>query len=124
VTLLLGALALALLASIWVVFPILARRLAVVGDVAAGQVLDAEARKRVALASLKEVEYDRVGGKLDEADYQEVRARLEREALLAIRATEAARRAGDAPADANAHACGFVNPPGSRFCSGCGARLT
>lgn len=123
-TLLLIALVLALVASAWVVLPILTRSFAPVGDVVHSRILDAEARKRVALASLKEVEYDRVGGKLDEEDYQEVRARLEQEALLAIRATDAIHGAGEAPADPDAHVCGFVNPSGSRFCSGCGARLT
>lgn len=123
-SLLLGSLGLALLASAFVVFPILARRLASVADAVQGGILDAEARKRVALASLKEVEYDRIGGKLDDADYQELRARLEREALHAIEAVETARGGGPAPAKAPAaHACGFVNPPESRFCSGCGARL-
>ena len=125
-TLLLGALGLALLASAWVVLPILTRRLAALGDTVAGGILDAESRKRVALASLKEVEYDRIGGKLDEADYQMLRGRLEREALDAIEAVETVRGGGTAPArtaGAGTHSCGFANPPGSRFCSGCGARL-
>ena len=123
-SLLLGSLGLAFLASAWVVFPILARRLASVGNAVDGGILDAESRKRVALASLKEIEYDRIGGKLDDADYQELRARLEREALVAIEAAEAAHGGGAAPADGPVtHACGFANPPGSRFCSGCGARL-
>lgn len=124
-TLLAGAVVLALIASTWVVIPILTRRIAALGDALPGGVLDAEARKRVALASLKEVEYDRIGGKLDEADYRELRARLEREALLAIQASDAMQQGESLPADFTVtHACGFVNPPGSRFCSGCGARLS
>ena len=112
---------LAALAATWVIGPIVARRLALFGDPIPGGVLDAEARKRVALASLKEIEYDRIGGKLDDADYQVLRARLEQEALLALRAAEGAQREADA--FEITHACGFVNPPGSRFCSGCGRRL-
>jgi hypothetical protein len=123
-TLLALAVGLALLASAWVVLPILTRRLAAIGDPIPGGILDAEARKRVALASLKEVEYDRMGGKLDDADYLHLRARLEREALLAIEAADAVRADGSLPEDFTVtHACGFANPPGSRFCSGCGARL-
>ncbi len=123
-SMLLGALGLALLVSAWVVLPILTRRVAALGNAVPGQLIDAEARKRVALASLKEVEYDRMGGKLDDADYQALRARLEREALAAIEvADRAAGGAAPAPAGPAAHACGFVNPAGSRFCSGCGARL-
>jgi hypothetical protein len=109
------------LAAAWVVVPIVARRLALVGDAVPSGVLDAEARKRVALASLKEIEYDRIGGKLDESDYQALRERLEREALLAIRAAEGAQR--EAESFQVTHSCGFVNPPGSRYCSGCGSRL-
>lgn len=120
-TLLAGAVLLGLLAAGWVIVPLVARRLALLGDPIPGGVLDAEARKRVALASLREVEYDRIGGKLDDEDYQALRERLEREALLAIRAAEGAQR--DAESFQVTHSCGFVNPPGSRFCSGCGTRL-
>lgn len=119
-TLFYSSVALALLASGWVVLPIVRRRLALLGDAIPGGVLDAEARKRVALASLREVEYDRLGGKLDDDDYQRLRAQLEREALRAIEAAEGAQLSEPFTVT---HACGFVNPPGSRFCSGCGARL-
>lgn len=109
------------------IVPLVSRRLALLGDPLSGGVLDAEARRRVALASLKEVEYDRISGKLDDRDYQELRAQLEREALAAIAAAEGAHDAADAgeiAADFRVtHSCGFVNPSGSRFCSGCGRRL-
>lgn len=120
-TLLLLSVLMALAAGAWVIQPLLARRAAVLADVAPGAVLDAEARKRVALASLKEVEYDYAAGKLDEADYREMRDRLSVEALRALRAAEAVR----VPVAAKPvrHACGFVNPGGSRFCAGCGAPL-
>jgi hypothetical protein len=121
VTLVGAAVLLAALAATWVIGPIIARRLALLGDPIPGGVLDAEARKRVALASLKEIEYDRIGGKLDDADYQVLRARLEQEALLALRVAEGAQREADT--FEITHSCGFVNPPGSRFCSGCGKRL-
>lgn len=129
-TLLLFSLLLALLAAAFVVRPLVDRRDALLVDVAPGAVLDAEARRRVALASLKELEYDYLGGKLDDTDYRAQKERLSVEALAAMRAAEAvgygAGGAGGGAAAAagpDRHACGFLNPPLSRFCAGCGARL-
>jgi hypothetical protein len=81
-TLLLASVLMAIAVGYWVIHPILARRGALIRDVTAGNVLDAEARKRVALTELKEIEYDYLGGKLDEADYREMRERISREALV------------------------------------------
>lgn len=128
-TLFAASILLGLLAGAWVAAPLVARRLALLGDPIPGGVIDAEARKRVALTALKEIEYDRIGGKLDEADYQRLRAQLEREAILALDAADRATGADDGaePAAAESftvtHSCGFANPPASRFCAGCGARL-
>lgn len=114
-------------------------------DLTPGEVVDAHARRRVALASLKEVEYDRVAGKLDDADYRRLKAQLEREALAAIQVAQAVDSSADggmstsdtaggtataappvsAPTTAAAaHTCGFINPAGSRYCAGCGQQLT
>jgi hypothetical protein len=131
VTLLLAAVVLATLAGLFVVGPIAARRTAVLADAAPGALLDAEARRRSTLAALKDLEYDFLGGKLDQADYLSQRQRLSYEALAAIRAAEQAQAESGvgvvdgvvAAEPATAHACGFVNPPGSRFCAGCGKRL-
>ncbi|HZG44229.1 MAG TPA: zinc ribbon domain-containing protein [Longimicrobium sp.] len=131
-TLLILSLLLALLAAGYVVGPLVARRDALLVDLAPGAVMDAEARRRVALASLKELEYDYLGGKLDTADYQAQKQRMSLEALATLRAAEAARTdagldGGDEPTvartAADQHGCGFVNPAGSRFCAGCGVRL-
>jgi hypothetical protein len=123
-TLFIASIVLGILAASVVIFPIVSRRLALVGDPIPGGVLDAEARKRVALNSLKEIEYDRIGGKLDDADYQRLRAQLEREAMVALAAVENAHAAEAQGGEFQiTHACGFVNPPGSRFCSGCGRKL-
>lgn len=120
--LLFSSLLLALAGSFWVIHPLVVRRLAALGDPIPGGILDAEARKRVALSSLREVEYDRIGGKLDDDDYQRLRGQLQREALAAIEAANAAH--DEAPESfVITHSCGFQNPPGSRFCSGCGAAL-
>lgn len=126
-TLLALSVLLALLSAALVVHPLWARRAALLADVAPGDVLDAEARRRVTLAALKELEYDFAAGKLDDSDYRTQRERLSAEAMRAIRAADrlrgievsAARLSGE-PAP---HGCGFVNPPRSLFCAGCGARL-
>jgi hypothetical protein len=132
VSLLLLTVVLAAASAVWVAMPLVSRRMAAAGDLASGAVLDAEARRRVALASLKELEYDFVGGKLDEADYRSQRERLSRAALEAIRSADAVQAREDAAHGGDAapvaeqemvHDCGFANPVGSRFCAGCGARL-
>jgi len=129
VTLFVFSLLLALGAAAYVIRPLAARREALLLDVASGAVLDAEARRRVALTSLKELDYDYLGGKLDEADYRSQKERLSLEALAAMRAAEAVgygagtAEGGRVATGPDRHACGFLNPPGSRFCSGCGVRL-
>jgi len=126
VTLLVLSVMLAMMAAAWVIRPIAARRTAVLVDAAPGALLDAEARRRATLASLKELEYDYLGGKLDETDYRSQRERMSYEALEAIRQAESAERqaAGERAAHSEApHACGFANPAGSRFCARCGKRL-
>jgi hypothetical protein len=121
VTLLLFSLLLAGIAAVFVVAPVVARREAMIGDLAPGAVLDAEARRRAALAALRELEYDFLGGKLDDADYRAQKETLSVEALAAMRAAEAV--GGEPAAGPDRHRCGFLNPPASRFCAGCGARI-
>jgi len=144
VSLLVASVAMAAAAALAVIYPIFVRRAALVRDVTAGAVLDAEARKRVALVELKEIEYDFLGGKIDETDYRMLRERISREALDAIRAVDVVRGGIPVPRIAAAtgaeaerqdggsvavlpapfeHECGFGNPGGSRFCGGCGARI-
>lgn len=122
-TLLVAAVVVAILAAGIVIYPILAGRWGVLGDVIPGRVVDRESRKRVALAALKEVEYDHAAGKLDDADYRAMRGQLELEALSAVEAAETETADALANPDPIIHVCGFVNPGGSRFCAGCGKRL-
>lgn len=139
-TLLVFALLVSCAAAYFVIRPLLARNTALLADLAPGAVIDAEARKRVTLAALKELEYDYLGGKLDETDYRSQKDLLSREALEAIQAAAAAQAGWDGDAaegarvrpsridvqlatEAGRHACGFVNRAASRFCAGCGARL-
>lgn len=106
------------------------------------ELTETEARKRIALLALRDVEYDFLAGKLDQDDYRSMKSQLTAEALAALEADEAARGAGagGAAADADIEAeiarvraglrggvactdCGFANDQGSRFCSACGHAL-
>lgn len=62
------------------------------------ELTETEARKRVALLALRDVEYDFLSGKLDEQDYRSLKAELTAEALAALEADEAAKEARRAPA--------------------------
>lgn len=107
------------------------------------ELTETEARKRVALLALRDVEYDFLAGKLDEADYRSLKGELTAEALAALEADEAAQerreagitgpaeleaeiaraRAGLARGVVHCAGCGFGNEAGSRFCSSCGSPL-
>lgn len=94
-----------------------------------------ETRRGVALASLREIEFDRETGKLSDADYGYLKARYTTEAVAALRADDAesagsdiegmiAARAralaGGAPACAT---CGPRPESDATFCSTCGRRI-
>jgi hypothetical protein len=103
--------------------------------------LDPEETPRgVALAALKEIDFDRETGKLSESDYQLLKAKYTGVALEALRAEEhragadpaealiAARvqalRAADAqPAALACFTCGPRPEPDAVYCSTCGLRL-
>jgi hypothetical protein len=106
------------------------------------ELTETEARKRVALLALRDVEYDFLAGKLDQEDYRTLKSQLTAEALAALEADEAARGAASAGGDADAaieaeiarvraglksgvvcSECAFTNEQGSRFCSSCGHPL-
>ena len=108
-----------------------------------------EQKKELALAALKEIEFDRATGKLSECDYQVMLARYTKEAVEALREAEvpaaasgnghrsaAATAAGDDPVErliAEARkaskgkrfctTCGAVLEGSGRFCVECGARV-
>jgi hypothetical protein len=100
-----------------------------------------ERRKELALAALKEIEFDRATGKLSDADYQTMLARYTKDAVAALR--EAEVPAGQAAVGGNGHrpeaapvATAAADDPierliaeartaskGRRFCANCGAAL-
>lgn len=122
-TFLLLSILVAVAAAGWVVYPLIFKRWVVIEDRVATDVFEGESRKRVALAALKDVEYDHAAGKLDDADYQDIRGVLEREALEALELSSTRSAAAAAARSETVHSCGFRNPGGSRFCAGCGHRL-
>lgn len=106
-----------------------------------------ETPKGVALAALKEIEFDRETGKLSDADYEFLKAKYTGQALEALRAEKFAGEVGDieamiasrvkslrsaatsTPPTSTSHGSGVCPTCGPRpeadalFCSNCGARL-
>ena len=104
------------------------------------ELTETEARKRVALLALRDVEYDFLAGKLDEDDYRSLKGELTAEALAALEADEASREGNAFVVDdaleaeiatirrglgtgAACPTCAFANEDGSRYCSACGQAL-
>lgn len=109
--------------------------------------LDAEETPTgVALAALKEIEFDRETGKLSDADYQFLKAKYTGQALEAMRAEERTAEVGDVESMIAARvrtlrsaavsappmgssdfrtcpSCGPRPEPDALFCSTCGGRL-
>lgn len=141
-----AAFAVGLFLVILVLQPLVSREPA--GHVPADDLAEPEdTPKAVALAALREIEFDRATGKLSDVDYEFLKARYTNIALAALRADDA-----DAPAvgagvidlealvasrrrqlaDARRHAtpgapscatCGPRPEPDARFCSSCGVAL-
>ena len=105
---------------------------------------EAAARRRVALTALRDLEYDRATGKLDDNDYALLKGELSREALKHLDSrTEKGQADGPitTPAEQALEAeiarmrvalqkglqcggCGAINRDGSQFCSACGQPLS
>ncbi|MEZ4412155.1 MAG: zinc ribbon domain-containing protein [Gemmatimonadales bacterium] len=97
-----------------------------------------DTRSGVALAALKEIEFDRETGKLSDNDYDFLKQKYTVEALSAFRAEDQGSPAADIEAQVAARvatlrddgrtavacgACGAHAGPGSRFCPECGKPL-
>ena len=100
---------------------------------------EAEARRRVTLLALRDVEYDYATGKLGDEDYQALKRELAAEALTALADAEAesaslgaatpqledeiARLRGGLALGTTCAVCGSANQAESRFCAYCGVPL-
>ncbi len=94
-----------------------------------------ETRRGVAIAALKEIEFDRETGKLSDVDYAYLKARYTGEALDALRADEATAAGSDIEALIAARTrslaggtpmcatCGPRPEADAVFCSTCGVRI-
>lgn len=80
-----------------------------------------ETRRGVALAALREIEFDRETGKISEGDYAALKTEYTAEAIVALRA-DARETVGAGPAPA-CRDCGPRSEPDAAFCSSCGRRL-
>lgn len=95
-----------------------------------------ETPKGVALAALKEIEFDRETGKLSDADYELLKAKYTAAALEALRMEQGAAAPSDIEAMIAAKvaalrgevpacpACGPRPEPDALYCSGCGRPLS
>ena len=92
-----------------------------------------ERQKLEAYAAIKEAEFDRLMGKLSEADYATLTERYRQRALAAIALLRQSNRASErrAPRKAARHparlsfcpSCGERLPIDANFCAACGERL-
>jgi hypothetical protein len=86
-----------------------------------------EREKAMVLRSLKELEFDRAMGKIDDADYAQLNTGLRARAIALMEALDREKAAKPSPvarAVAGACAkCGTTNDADARFCKSCGDRL-
>lgn len=112
----------------YVLFPLLAGGTQTPRRVAPSSAQTAEASQQEAIIALREIEFDRVTGKLSDADYDELKTRYTERALQAIR-TEASSPPADAAEAvvlayrARMKSCARCGPrpePDAVYCSNCG----
>lgn len=96
-----------------------------------GHSAPATAPEQDAVVALREIEFDRVTGKLSDADYEELRTRYTQHALAALRAGDAESVDDAAEAVVLAYrsrlkqctTCGPRPEPDATYCSSCGKFL-
>jgi hypothetical protein len=93
-----------------------------------GQTREAlERDKNLVLRSIKELEFDKAMGKVSDADYAAIMAKLRARALVLMRDLERtptrAGRSRDAAKPRTCGSCGTVNEADARFCKNCGAKV-
>jgi hypothetical protein len=90
---------------------------------------DAVAAEQEAVVALREIEFDRVTGKLSDSDYDELKTRYTERALSAMRGSQVAEDPIEAAVlayRARIRSCGRCGPrpePDAVYCSNCGAYL-
>jgi hypothetical protein len=98
------------------------------GPVAGRSREELERQKALVLRSIKELEFDKAMGKVNEADYTAIVARLRTRALSVMQDLERAPAPPPQSApvlDAGLCAtCGTPNDADARFCKSCGTKLT
>jgi hypothetical protein len=115
----------------YVLFPLLMPSAPMTRRARARGATTAPAPEQEAVAALREIEFDRVTGKLSDTDYEELKSRYTQRALTALRASGA-----DSPEDAAEAAvlayrsrmkqcasCGPRPEPDATYCSSCGRFL-
>jgi RNA polymerase subunit RPABC4/transcription elongation factor Spt4 len=125
---------------LWLVFgPVLERRGHASGMLPPEPPDPEETRRGAALLALKEIEFDRATGKLNDADYELLKARYSVEAVAALKEEEGAiatatdgpeamiaarvaalRSAGASEASVSCARCGLRPEADARYCSACG----
>jgi hypothetical protein len=135
-----AAATLVLVLVLWLVFgPLLERRGFESGALPPEPPDPEETRRGAALLALKEIEFDRATGKLNDADYELLKARYSVEAVAALKEEEGAiatasddpeamiaarvaalRSAGASGTSALCARCGPRPETDARFCSSCG----
>ncbi len=130
--LILGAILVAAGVMLFVLIPILRGEWASL-ERTGHEVAERDARKTVALRGLRDAEYDYRAGKLNQEDYEALKAETGREALAAIEEpgetiedeleAEIARAHRGLAEGRTCGSCGHLNVTGSKFCTGCGGPL-
>ena len=88
---------------------------------------DLEREKAMVLRSIKELEFDRAMGKIDDADFAQLGAGLRARAIALMDALERestpARQPAARPKSTTCSKCETTNDVDARFCKSCGERL-
>jgi len=99
------------------------------GPVAGRSREELERQKALVLRSIKELEFDKAMGKVSEADFAAISARLRTRALSIMQdlertpATPPRKAATVAPRGNYCTQCGTANEADARFCKSCGTKL-
>jgi ribosomal protein L40E len=117
----------------YVLFPLLFASAGRRGPRVAGVPGEGRSAEHEAIVALREIEFDRVTGKLSDSDYAELKSRYTERALAAMRATAAGPASVDDAAEAVVLAyrarlkscarCGPRPEPDAVYCSNCGTYL-